>query len=126
MGEEAVDALHPVPIFEEQRRIIETLQDLGVEIFIVTASIQWAVAPAANFFGLPEKNVLGIETEVVNGIVTDQQKGDLTFREGKIQALFTATGGVPPYFSAGNTEGDQFLSRAPPSSSRRRRLPSRI
>jgi phosphoserine phosphatase len=108
----AVDELHPVPIFEEQRKIIRALQELGVEIFIVTSSIQWAVAPASHLFGIPEDHVLGIETEVVDGIVTEKQKGVLTFREGKIQALLAATNGAPPYFSAGNTEGDQFLLEA--------------
>jgi phosphoserine phosphatase len=108
-AKKAVEGQHPVPIFEEQRQIIQRLHELNVEIFIVTASIQWAVAPAAHLFGIPEENVLGIETEVVDGIVTEKQKGVLTFREGKLQGLLAATGGEPPYFSAGNTEGDQFL-----------------
>lgn len=108
-AKKAVEGLHPIPIFEEQRKIIQHLHSLKVEVYIVTASIQWAVAPAAHLFGIPEKNVLGIETEVVDGLVTEKQKGVITFREGKIQALLEATGGLAPYFSAGNTEGDQFL-----------------
>lgn len=108
-AEEAVREVSPVPVFNEQKKIIEVLLELNVEVYIVTASVQWAVAPGAKLFGLPMENVLGIETEVVNGLVTDKQKGALTFREGKIQALLERTGGVAPFFAAGNTEGDQFL-----------------
>jgi phosphoserine phosphatase len=105
----AVDEMQPIPFFSEQQKIIALLQELDVEIYIVTASIQWAVAPAAPLLGIAEDHVLGIETEVMNGIVTDKQKGLLTFREGKINALLERTKGVAPFFSAGNTEGDQFL-----------------
>jgi phosphoserine phosphatase len=105
----AVAEVSPVPVFDEQLKIIRALHELNVEIYVVTASIQWAVAPAAHLFGLNEDQVLGIETEVVDGLVTEKQKGLLTFREGKIQALLARTDGVAPYFAAGNTEGDQFL-----------------
>lgn len=108
-AKKAVEAQRPIPFFKEQQAIIQLLQELEVEIYIVTASIQWAVAPAAPLLGLAEDHVLGIETEVVNGIVTEKQKGLLTFREGKINALLERTKGLAPFFSAGNTEGDQFL-----------------
>jgi phosphoserine phosphatase len=108
-AQKAIDELRPIPFFSEQKKIIALLQELEVEIYIVTASIQWAVAPAAPLLKIAENNVLGIETEVVSGIVTDKQKGVLTFREGKINALLDRTGGLAPFFSAGNTEGDQFL-----------------
>ena len=53
--------------------------------------------------------MLGIETEVRDGLITDIQKGVITYREGKSQALLSHTGGVAPYFSSGNTEGDRWL-----------------
>ena len=88
---------------------MEKLKSLDVEIYIVTASITWAVEPGARRLGLREKDVIGIETDVVNGVVSDRQKGVITYREGKAQALLARTGGVAPYFSAGNTEGDRWL-----------------
>jgi len=108
-AKKAVDEMQPIPFFPEQKKIIALLQELEVEIYIVTASIQWAVAPAAPLLKIAEDHVLGIETEVVNGIITEKQKGELTFREGKLKALLARTNGVAPFFSAGNTEGDQFL-----------------
>lgn len=102
-------ASKPLPIFESQQRVIAKLKELDVEIYIVTASIKWAVEPGALRLGLTHDAVLGIETEVVNGLVTDKQKGVITYREGKAQALLAHTGGVAPYFASGNTEGDKWL-----------------
>lgn len=102
-------ASKPLPIYEEQVRIIEKLQSLQVEIYVVTASIKWAVEPGAKRLGLNYDQVVGIETEVVNGIVTDKQKGIISYREGKPLALLEKTGQLRPYFAAGNTEGDKWL-----------------
>jgi len=112
LAKKAVEEVQPVPVFKEQRKIIELLHSLKVEVFIVTASIQWAVAPGAYLFDIPEDHVLGIETEVVNGLVTEKQKGALTLSGGQSsrrcsieQAEFR------PYFCAGIPEGDQFFTR---------------
>jgi phosphoserine phosphatase len=105
----AVKAMHPVPVFDEAIKIIEHLKKLEVEVYIVTASIKWAVEPGARLVGLTADDVIGIETEVVNGVVTEKQKGPITWRQGKVEGLLARTGGVPPYFAAGNTEGDLFL-----------------
>lgn len=108
-AEKAVAAHSPLPVFEEQKRILQKLKELEVEVYIVTASITWAVEPGARRLGLREDQVIGIETEVQNGIVTDKQKGVITYREGKAAAILARTGGVAPYFCAGNTEGDKWL-----------------
>lgn len=109
---EAAVASKPLPVFEEKRTIIKKLKDLGVEVYIVTASIKWAVEPGARRLGLTDEQVLGIETAVENGIVTEKQKGVITWCEGKPEALLKHTGGVKPYFAAGNTEGDLWLLEA--------------
>lgn len=106
---EAGVASRPLPIFEDQQRVLEKLKSLDVEIYIVTASIKWAVEPGARRLGLRDEQVIGIETAVENGIITDRQHGVITYREGKIEALRARTGGVAPYFSSGNTEGDKWL-----------------
>lgn len=108
-AEAAVAAHDPLPIFDEQIQILEKLKSLDVEIYIVTASITWAVEPGARRLGLRDDQVIGIETHVVDGRVTDKQKGVITYREGKAEAILARTGGLAPYFSAGNTEGDKWL-----------------
>lgn len=109
---EASVAAKPLPIYHEQRAILAKLLELEVEIYIVTASIKWAVEPGALRLGLNFDNVMGIETEVINGVVTAKQKGVITYREGKASALLERTGGLAPYFAAGNTEGDKWLLEA--------------
>lgn len=99
----------PIPVFEETTAILKKLKELEVEIYIVTASITWAVEPGARHLGLPEGSVIGIETEVVNGVVTETPHGVVTYRQGKIEAILRKTGGQRPYFCAGNTEGDKWL-----------------
>jgi phosphoserine phosphatase len=89
--------------------VLEKLRELEVEVYVVTASIKWAVEPGARALGLRDDQVIGIETEVVGGVVTDKAHGVITYREGKAEALLAKTGGVAPYFASGNTEGDRWL-----------------
>jgi len=97
-------------VFESQKKMIKWLQDQGVEVLIVTASIQWAVEPAGQLAGIPFSHVMGIQTRVdSNGIVTDEQSGPITWRQGKAEALLERTKGVKPIFCAGNTLGDIAL-----------------
>lgn len=98
-----------MPIFPWMRDIIGFLRESGVEIFVVTASITWAVEPAAELLGIPADHVVGVETAVENGIVTSMPYGPITWREGKVEGLLRRTGGKKPFFAAGNTMGDFHL-----------------
>lgn len=108
-AEAATQSIEPLPIYEEIPKIMDKLKQLEVEIHIVTASITWAVEPGARRLGLTDSHVIGIETEIVNGVVTEKQKGVISYREGKPRALLEKTKGALPYFAAGNTEGDKWL-----------------
>lgn len=102
----SVRSLEPVPIFSDVKEIIHHLQTAGVKTYVVTASVKWAVEPAASLVGIPKENVIGIKTKVVNGVVTDEQDGPITWREGKVTGLLEQTKGQRPIFAAGNTKGD--------------------
>lgn len=99
----------PWPVFESQRRLIEKLRSLNFEIYVVTASVKWAVEPVAALLGIDFDHVIGIETEVVDGIVTAKTKPPITWREGKPVGLLAKTGGVRPILASGNTHGDIAL-----------------
>ena len=103
---EAVETLTPLPLFKAQRDLIDYLKNSGVQIFIVTASVKWAVEPAAQALGLTSENVIGIETHIQNGHITEAQKGIITYRKGKVDALLKETKGVLPFFASGNSQGD--------------------
>lgn len=105
----SVDQFNPLPVFPEQKRWIELLLKSGVEVYIVTASVKWAVDPGAPFVGLRAQNVLGVQTRIVDGVVQAEPYGPMTYREGKPEALLAATGGRRPFFCSGNTMGDFAL-----------------
>lgn len=112
-AEESVRQQAPLPIFEEQRKLVDLLKSKGVQIFIVTASVKWAVEPGAKLLGLDADSVIGIETTVNDGIVSGQQKGIVTYQMGKVEALLDRTAGKKPFLTVGNTMGDfQLLNTA--------------
>lgn len=106
---QCIDRMRPFPIFSSQLELLEVLRSLGYEIFVVTASVKWAVEPAARLVGIDQDHVLGITTAVERDIVTATAVHPITWRQGKADALLQATGGVRPVFSAGNTFGDSAL-----------------
>lgn len=107
-AEEALQSIQPLAVFPEQKELIDFLKSEGVKIHIITASIKWAVEPGAKFLGLSEDNVIGVETDVRDQIITDQQKGIITYKNGKVQALQQLVG-TKPFIAAGNSEGDLDL-----------------
>lgn len=108
-AESAFVEKEPFPIFSFQKKLIQFLQKEQFKVFIVTASVKWAVEPGAKRLGIPASQVLGVKTEVKNGIVTDIQDGPITYRKGKADAILHATNGIDPIFCAGNTLGDLHL-----------------
>ena len=107
--EEALASSEGFPVFDEQKELIEFLKSEKVAVYIVSASVKWAVEPAAALFGIPFENVLGIQTVIESGKVTDVQAGALTWKPGKVTALKEACDGRAPFFCSGNSEGDLSL-----------------
>jgi phosphoserine phosphatase len=105
----AFDDLKKVPVFDNIREIIQHLQKNKVQVYIVTASIKWAVEPGAEFLGIPKENVIGVATKVINGLITDKLDGVITWREGKVAGLLNATQKKHAFMAAGNTLGDLAL-----------------
>jgi phosphoserine phosphatase len=105
-AQNAFSEIMPKPIFSEQKKLIDLFLKNNIEVVIVTASIKWAVEPGARALGLKNENVLGVETEVVNGIVTKKAVLPITYRQGKVEALLKYTNGIYPFFASGNSSGD--------------------
>lgn len=102
----AFDEIQPNPIFTEQKKLIALLLKNSVKVYIVTTSPKLSVVPGARALGLTADNVIGIETEIENGIITDRKVEPITFRQGKLDALLKKTGNIKPFLCAGNTIGD--------------------
>lgn len=105
-AQKAFDRIEPKPIFSEQKKVIELFIKHSVQIYIVTASVQWAVVPGALALGLTAENVIGIETKITNELITEEPKLPITYRQGKVDALLSKTNNARPFFCAGNTIGD--------------------
>lgn len=112
-AEDSVKKNSPLPIFVEQKKVIELFLQNNVEVYIVTASIKWAVEPGALRLGLKESAVLGVETYLDDqDRVTIKQKGQITYKQGKLDRLLQVTNGRMPFFASGNTTGDISLLEA--------------
>lgn len=107
--EESLGKIQPVPLFGSQKKLIEYFLMKNVQVYIITASVKWSVEPGAALYKLPKENVIGVETELKGSMITDQQKGMITYRQGKVDALLAVTNGKRPFFASGNSEGDQEL-----------------
>jgi phosphoserine phosphatase len=105
-ADEAFVSIQPKPIFSEQRKLIDLFLKNNIEIFIVTASIKWAVEPGARAIGLTNESVIGVETALQNLIITDTPILPITYRNGKVEALLQKTQGRKPFFASGNSSGD--------------------
>lgn len=106
---ECLRQVSPWPVYQSQKRLITELHSRGYEVFIVTASIKWAVEPFASLVGVDFDHVLGIETKIVDGVVTSEPVLPMTWREGKAAGLLARTGGVRPVLVSGNTYGDTAM-----------------
>lgn len=111
-AQHAFDKIEPKPIFGEQKKLIELFLKHAVRVYIVTASIKWAVVPGAIALGLTADHVIGVETKVESGSITDIPIMPITYRQGKVEALLLKTGNIKPFFCAGNTIGDFELLQA--------------
>ncbi len=105
-SQEAFDSIKPSPLFSEQKKLIDLLQKNNIQIYIVTASIKWAVEPGAKALGLTADHVIGVETLVANEIITDQPVHPITYKAGKVEAFLKQTNNQLPFLASGNSTGD--------------------
>lgn len=98
-----------VSYFPAIQKLIALLKKNNFQIYIITASVKWAVEPCVKNLGIEEDFVLGFQTQIQNGIISDKQEGHSTYKEGKAQALLEKTNGQKPLLACGNTMGDYWL-----------------
>ncbi len=105
-SQEAFNSIKPSPLFSEQKKLIDLLQENNIQIYIVTASVKWAVEPGAKALGLTAEHVIGVETIVTDGIITDKPIHPITYKAGKVEALLKHTNNQHPFLASGNSTGD--------------------
>jgi phosphoserine phosphatase len=105
-------SLSQFPFFQGQKDLICWLQELDFEIYIVTMSMTWAIEPLAEHLKINPENVLGFETQVNKGRISDSPIKDLPCDQHKPKTLLKSTGGIRPTFCCGNTMSDFELLRS--------------
>lgn len=109
-AEAAKLAKKTLTLIPSTKKLIAFLQDRGVEVYIVTASVGWSIVPAAAEIGIDRAHILGVETALdENGKITTHRHIPLTWTHGKADAILKATNGVAPILCSGNSISDLNL-----------------
>lgn len=89
------------------QKLISFLKEKKVEVYIVTASVAWAVVPAALELGIERSHILGVETALdLQGKITTNRHIPLTWTHGKAEAILKTTKGQAPILCSGNSISD--------------------
>lgn len=99
----------PPQVFPQQKKLIEELLQRNINLFVVSASVEWAVTGALEVAGFTQMHAIGVKTKIDGGMISDQQEGEITWREGKAKAFLQVSHNHAPILCCGNTLGDQHL-----------------
>jgi HAD superfamily phosphoserine phosphatase-like hydrolase len=95
----------------EIQELQQALRDRGWQVWVVTASARRAVLPLTARYGIDPAHVVGVELREEGGWVYAEVVGTFTYRQGKVDALFEATGNTAS-FAAGDSITDLELLRS--------------
>ncbi len=94
------------PVVHLARRLMA----LGWHVVLVSGSARRAVQIAAEPLGVAPENVVGLEVEIADGVMTDRIVGPLIYGPGKVTAL-RAVLPRPPDLAVGDSHNDLELLR---------------
>lgn len=97
-------------VFPFVRPLFDLLRSRGVDVWICSASPRWIVEAGARSLGLEPTNVIGVDVEVEQGVLTDTLRLPVTAGPGKVAWLQRKK--VAFGFAAGNGELDLDMLQA--------------
>ena len=100
---------HPVKMFGFQETLLEWFDRHNVQVFVVSSSLKWVLDQALKPYPIPTQNIIGVQTKVEKGIITETPILPAPIHKDKVPAFKNKTGGQCPFFVAGNTLADQAL-----------------
>ena len=77
------------------RSLIGALEAAGVEVWIVSATNVWTVEALGTILGVPRHRVIGNACRVVDGVITAEREGPVTWAGGKVEAIERRIGERP-------------------------------
>ncbi|MBI3183918.1 MAG: haloacid dehalogenase-like hydrolase [Myxococcales bacterium] len=90
--------------FAFARPLVDELSAAGLEVWIVSASPRWVVAPGGQELGIPAERVIGVDCGIDRGRLTGQVFEPIPCGEGKVTLLEGR--GRRPALAVGNGELD--------------------
>lgn len=94
--------------FEPMFALVNELQHAHFEVWIVSASIRWAVAAGVKTLGIPMDNIIAASVHVQDGVLTSNLIEPFPYREGKVAQIKRHIKDTP-LFGAGNTYWDKDM-----------------
>jgi HAD superfamily phosphoserine phosphatase-like hydrolase len=92
-------------IYPGQHALIRRLNEIGCEVWIVSASPRWLVEEAAPYLEVDPRRAVGMSVEVKDGRLNAAVEPPVTFREGKVSAI-TAHMPEAPWLVSGDSMTD--------------------
>ena len=92
-------------VFPKQKELISRLQEAGVDVWVVSASNRWSVETAVSYLGIDEDHVVAMESEVIDGVITDQMIPPILHGHGKVDGIKKYIGDRVD-FVCGNSRSD--------------------
>jgi phosphoserine phosphatase len=94
----------------EMQELIRTMQNAGWDVWVISASAQWLVEVAAEWYGIPPSRVVGMRRQIVDGRISGTVLPPISFSDGKLDAYQTFVNRTrPPTFAAGDSLYDWKL-----------------
>ena len=97
---------NPVRFFDFQKDLINWFKKYNVKVFIVSSSLKWVLDLALKNF-IPSSQIIGVETKVENGIITNEVLFPAPVFAEKVPAFLTKS--KAPIFVSGNSMADKAL-----------------
>lgn len=95
-------------IIPETQAWARRLQQAGVEVWVVSGSHRWIVAPGSEAVGVGSDRLLAVTNQVRDGTITAEVLLPITYGEGKAQAIDRQFDRAPD-MAFGNTFADRFM-----------------
>ena len=91
----------PLHVFSFQKALLQYLKQQGMRVYVVTASVKWLVETAIEICELPVDKVLGVQTQLDEGVLGSEIvrptpvagfKGEVFLKHGQGEHCFLAGG----------------------------------
>jgi phosphoserine phosphatase len=109
-GEQTIELGWGLRIYDEIKELVGALRDLGWQVWINSASPRWEVEPFAARYGFRPERIIGMQREIVDGVLTQTVQPPVCFGDGKLgayQMCISCT--QAPTLVAGDSLGDWKL-----------------